>query len=684
MERMPAKRIGWGLVLGTLALLAPGLAHANAASPWFATVQGKVRLIAAAPALGDAQSIMLGLEFQLAPHWKIYWRSPGDAGYPPRLDWAGSENLGSADIAWPAPERFSVLGLETVGYSGAVVLPITARLAHPGAPLHLRAQLEYLTCSEICIPYKTNLALDLPVAGSVDSGESGHAALIAHYQALVPGDGAQAGITLAGAALRPGTAPVLELHIKSATPLAAPDAFIESPQAVAFGAPIAMTGAPGETVLRLPVSGDWAALLDQPLAVTLVDGGRAMSGTVVPARGPDVVDLATLVAMLGFALLGGLILNLMPCVLPVLSLKLLAVLPQQGQSLGAVRRGFLGTAAGMILSFLVLALVSAALKAAGIAVGWGVQFQNPFFLVFLIAVITLFACNLWGFFEVPLPRAVAALGERHAIGNFAAGAFATLLAIPCSAPFLGTALGFALAAGPREIVAIFLALGIGMAAPYLLVAAVPRLAVLLPRPGRWMIHLRRVLGMLLAASAVWLVWVLAGTIGTRDALAVFALMVIAGASLVLMREPGPRWATLAVALLAAMLVPQFAPPPNAATAADERWQNFDPAAIGGLVRDGHVVFVDVTADWCLTCKVNERLVLDAAPVRAALQRSGVVAMRADWTRPDPAIASYLNRFSRYGIPFNAVYGPAAPGGLPLPELLTTAMVTTALAQATGR
>jgi suppressor for copper-sensitivity B len=684
MERLRAVRLGWSLVLGALALLAPGLAHANAASPWFTTEQGKVRLIAAAPAIGDAASVTLGLEFQLAPHWKIYWRSPGDAGYPPRLDWAGSENLDRADIAWPAPERFSVLGLETVGYSGAVVLPITARLAHPGAPLHLRAQLDYLTCSDICIPYKTKLALDLPATGPADSSAAGHAALIARYQALVPGDGAASGITLTGAVLRPGNAPVLELHIKSATPLAAPDAFVESPQAVAFGAPVVATGAAGETVLRLAVGGDWAALLNQSLAVTLVDGPRALSAAVVPARGPDVVDLATLATMLGFALLGGLILNLMPCVLPVLSLKLLAALPREGQSLGAVRRGFLGTASGMILSFLVLALVSAALKAAGVAVGWGVQFQNPFFLVFLIAVVTLFACNLWGFFEVPLPRAVAALGERHALGNFAAGAFATLLAIPCSAPFLGTALGFALAAGPREILAIFLALGIGMAAPYLLVAAVPRLAILLPRPGQWMIHLRRVLGVLLAASAVWLIWVLAGTIGTRDALAVLALMLIAGAGLALMREPGPRWATLAVALVAALLVPQFAPPPRATTIADGRWQNFDPAAIGGLVRDGHVVFVDVTADWCLTCKVNERLVLDAAPVRAALQGAGVVAMRADWTRPDPAIASYLNRFSRYGIPFNAVYGPAAPGGLPLPELLTTAIVTTALARATGR
>ena len=233
-------------------------------------------------------------------------------------------------------------------------------------------------------------------------------------------------------------------------------------------------------------------------------------------------------------------------------------------------------------------------------------------------------------------------------------------------------------------IAIFLALGIGMAAPYLVVALVPRLAILLPRPGRWMIQVRCLLGLLLAASALWLLSVLAGTIGVRDAVVVLALMVVGGASLAFLRDPGPRWSTLAVALLAALIVPQFAAPPRPVSAADGHWQKFDPAAIGDLVRDGHVVFVDVTADWCLTCKVNERLVLDAAPVRAALQQTGVVAMRADWTRSDPAITAYLIRFNRYGIPFNAVYGPAAPGGLPLPELLTTGTVTAALAQAGAR
>ena len=673
------RRIRWAIALGAvLALGCSARARADAASPWFTTDQGRVRLIAASADPGAAATVGLGLQFELAPHWKIYWRSPGDAGYPPALDWRGSDNLRAAAIDWPAPERFSVEGLETVGYTGAVVLPITAQLAKPGAPLRLRTHLSYLTCSEICVPHDADLALDLPAQGQ------GYAALIAQYQAQVPGDGAAGGLALTGAVVRPGAKPALDLTVASKTPLAAPDVFIEGAGNAVFGAPTVASRTADATVLRVPLGGDAGGLVGRALTVTLVDGPRSMAATITPTEGAGVVDLAMLATMLGLALLGGLILNLMPCVLPVLSLKLLAALPRDGQSLAAVRRGFLGTALGIVLSFLVLAATTAALKASGAAVGWGVQFQDPLFLIFLAVVLVLFACNLWGVFEVPLPRGAAALAERGPLGSVATGAFATLLATPCSAPFLGTALGFALAAGPLEIVAIFLALGIGMALPYLLVAAVPALARALPRPGRWMIHLRRLLGLLLAGTAIWLLAILSGELGLRPALAVALLLGFGALTLAVLREPVTRWSLVAIALLAALFVPAVVPMPRAAPVAEAGpWQAFDPAAIGGLVRDGHVVVVDVTADWCLTCKVNERLVLDAAPVKEALAQPGVVAMRADWTRPNPAIAAYLGRFGRYGIPFNAVYGPAAPGGLLLPELLTAGAVTGALAQAAG-
>ncbi len=416
----------------------------GAASAWFVTDQGRVRLIAAQPFVGADKGIELGLEFELAPHWKIYWRTPGDAGFPPHLDWRGSSNLAVAALDWPAPRRFSVLGFETAGYEDTIVLPIPAQVAAANQALTAHVALQYLTCNDICIPYETTLELNLPAAPV--AGERGFGPLIARFAARVPGDGRAVGLGFAGATLRPGKPAELELAVRTDRPLGRPDAFVEGAAGVGFGAPVPRAGGnPNETVLRIPVLGPSAAiagLVGKTLTVTLVDGERAMMAPVVPTRGPPTMDLAALWPMLLVALIGGLVLNVMPCVLPVLSLKLVGAIEHRERPLRAVRAGFLATAAGILLSFLALALVMVALTRAGAAVGWGVQFQEPIFLVAMAAVLTLFAANLWGLFEVPLPRAVADLAGRAALGNVATGAFATLLATPCSAPFLGTALGF--------------------------------------------------------------------------------------------------------------------------------------------------------------------------------------------------------------------------------------------------
>ena len=695
VQRAGLTRGGWPGLLGLalaliLALASPAARAETGASDWFVTDQGRVRLIAAAPSVGDAATLTLGLEFRLAPHWKIYWRSPGDAGYPPRLDWAGSTNLASAAIAWPAPQRFSVQGFETVGYTDRVVLPIAAKPVRPGEAVHLHLALDYLTCSEICIPYDTVLTLDLP-AGRAPAATTGHAALIARYAARVPGNGSSDGLALAAATIIPGKAPALELRVKTEAPLRAADAFIEGPQGVVFGAPrSAAADATGDAVLRLPIFGDRAAidgLAGKPLTVTLVDGEHSLEAVARPAVGPPPADIGLLLAILPVALLGGFILNFMPCVLPVLSIKLLAVIEQGGRSRSLLRWGFLATAAGVIVSFLVLAAAILAFRAAGFAIGWGVQFQQPLFLVGMVTLLTLFACNLLGFFEVPLPQWLAGIGSvgegRAILGNFAAGALATLLATPCSAPFLGTAIGFALAAGPVEILAIFLALGLGLAAPYLLVALFPRLAQGLPRPGRWMIRLRQLLALALAGTALWLCSVLVTQIGLAGSLVVAALMVAAALGLALLRAPAARRAAPAALLVAAFLAPVALSAPPSAAAGDAFWRPFDRTGIDRAVGEGRVVFVDVTADWCLTCQVNKRLVIDSPALRERLTAPGVVAMLADWTRPSEAIAAYLRGFGRYGIPFYAVYGPGAPSGLPLPEIITTDQVTAALDRAAG-
>jgi len=419
-----------------------------------------------------------------------------------------------------------------------------------------------------------------------------------------------------------------------------------------------------------------------------------------PGGAPAGPSTATWLTVLGAALLGGLILNLMPCVLPVLSLKLLAAVGYGGAERRAIRRGFLASAAGIVVSFLLLAAGAVALKEAGVAVGWGMQFQQPMFLAAMATLVVLFAANLWGLFELPLPRAIADLGAQlpresatkgSLTGHFLTGAFATLLATPCSAPFLGTAVGFALAGGPVEITAVFAAMGVGLALPYLVVAAVPDLARALPKPGPWMAVLRRVLAIALALTAAWLLSVLAAQAGLAAALTIAGAYVVLGLTLAM---PGGRRLALpagALAAAAALVVtwsaergsPAGRPVTEQAESGAANWSRFDPALIEALVGDGKVVLVDVTADWCLTCRVNKAAVLDRGPVAALLADGSVTGIRADWTSPDPAIADYLASFGRYGIPFNAVYGPAAPGGIALPELLTDTAVLAAIREAAG-
>ncbi|MBL6928558.1 MAG: hypothetical protein ISR44_05250 [Rhodospirillales bacterium] len=490
------------------------------ASPWAETEQTAVRLISAVTAVGDASGAPLGLHFKLQKGWKIYWRSPGDAGFPPRPDWSGSTNLASASLRWPAPERFSVLGMQTLGYKDEVVLPIDAEVSEPGQALSIRLKVDYLTCDDICIPYTAKLALDLP-AGKASPSSFAH--LINRFSSAVPGDGGAHGLRILGLeALGRDKGASLRIAAASTTPFDAPDVFVEGPVELFFSKP-KLTFKDGRRTASAEIAVDGiqyveGGLTGAPLTITVVDGPRSAERTFAPGAIAVSADGGeaglSIAAVLGLALLGGLILNLMPCVLPVLSIKLLGVVSHGGGKSRDVRMSFIASAAGIICSFLVLAGGLIALKAAGGAIGWGIQFQQPWFLIAMGLIVVLFACNLWGFFEFRLPSGLASVGATAGnndglVGHFLTGAFATLLATPCSAPFLGTAVGFALSRGPAEILWVFAALGVGLALPYLAVAAVPVLATRLPRPGPWMVRLRQVLGFALAATAVWLITVIA-------------------------------------------------------------------------------------------------------------------------------------------------------------------------------
>jgi suppressor for copper-sensitivity B len=700
-----AGRIGgcYSFVLAAVLLLvSTGISAAadSAATDWSRDNESAVRMVSAVAGTGTESELRAGIEFELQPGWKTYWRTPGDAGYPVSVEWNGSVNVAAAAIAWPAPHRFTLFGLDTFGYSEAVLLPVMVKPQRVGEAVRLRAAVSYLVCQEICIPKTANLVLDIP-AGSATPSE--FAQLVARYQAQVPGDGARHGLhvesTVLGGRAEKQT---LEIAARSAPlPFEHPDVIVEGPDGFTFGPPeVALSADSAAATFSLPVivnaGVDAGRLAKSNVTLTLVDGQRGLeqkitlSEAISAAAPPAAASLQTSsLAIIVIALLGGLVLNFMPCVLPVLSLKMLGLVGHAGER-AATRRGFLASSAGIVTAFVILAAVLVAVKQAGGVIGWGIQFQHPWFLVAMTLVLVLFAANLLGWFELPLPAWIGRVaGAEHGsglAGQFFTGMLATLLATPCSAPFVGTAVTFAFSRGAGEIFMIFAALGIGLASPYLLIAAFPGLASLLPRPGVWMIWLRRVLGLLLAGTAVWLLTILAAQMSTLAlALAVIGILLLAlflalqGSLPAKGRIAG---SALGVAIaLAALILPGTSRAPVAAT--DDVWQPFAQTEIAGLVQSGKTVFVDVTADWCVTCIVNKQLVLDVGASAERLRRPEVVPMKADWTKPDESIALYLASFGRYGIPFNVVYGPAAPEGILLPELLNESAVVDAFNRASG-
>ncbi|SHG94531.1 protein-disulfide reductase DsbD family protein [Bradyrhizobium erythrophlei] len=666
-------------------------AHA-AATNWVGDSRAAVRLITATDHIAADSTLEAGLEFRFAKGWHGYWRTPGDAGIPPTVDWSASEDISGADISWPAPHRLVIEELQNSVYENDVVLPVKLHLKQAHTSVRVKASIEYAACSEICVPLQAELTLPLST-GAV--GPSAESVLINSAQKQVPGSPDAAGIDVIRTRfVVTASEPTLVVDLQSKSgAFIRPDLFVEG----------AGNGIPPAPKVELQDAGKTARLTvrlatlpppDRPLTLTLVDENRTAefkgpAGATIPEH-----SSAFFAALLS-ALLGGLILNLMPCVLPVLSIKLFAFTRQAGGDLRDVRLGSAVTASGIMTSFLLLAASLVGLKWSGATLGWGIQFQQPWFLAGMAVLTVLFAASFFEWLPIGLPGSITTIASKRAGGPmleaFLAGVFATLLATPCSAPFVGTAVGFALARGPSEIFAIFLCLGIGMALPYWVAALFPGCVRWLPRPGPWMLVVRKFLGILLLGTAVWLIfvlWSIAGAWMTAITTVLLACLLGYRASIsapvkghiaaLASRRSG--WITAGLAIMplvfslsAVASVSQPAP--------GREWQVFNLDALPGLIANGNTVLVDVTATWCLTCKVNELRVLENAEVRSRFQQSHVIRMRADWSRTNPLIADYLRRFGRYGIPFDVVYGPGRPQGEALPELLTTSALLHAIDRA---
>ncbi len=730
-----------GLFIAALAPLGAGVHAQTAASNRVDEDFASVRLLSARDAINGRDEIRLGLEFELQPDWKIYWRSAGDAGFPPQLDWAGSTNIGDGEIRWPAPHRFSIFGLETFGYKDHIILPIDVPVTDPAQAAHIALDVNYLVCSDVCIPAQAHLTLDIPanLSGGTDTDtDTDNAAIssfahdIEKFASRVPlrGDNLPMSVTDIWQSVDTSgekdktflNVTVSGLDQTSTDPV---EILIEGNVRLGFGVPVptATDDTSGTQQFQIPIYGlkDGQTTIGDDVIVTVIAGplaieqdrqiaaspsgsGTAQTGT---ASTSSTGIAATSLWLIGaLALLGGFILNFMPCVLPVLSIKVMSAMKAQGTERSATRRGFLASAAGIITSFWLIAAVLIGIKLAGGTIGWGIQFQQPLFLTVMTIIVALFAFNMWGLFEINGPAELGnaandAITTReqsgsHLGGHFLTGMFATLLATPCSAPFLGTAVGFALAGSSFDIFWIFTLLGIGLAIPYLAIAARPEIARLLPRPSRWMGFVKGVLGVALAGTAVWLLSVLAVQIGMGGAIAVGVALVIAGILLfarhrtTVQKRKFAFTALATLGVLAALFAPGFSKAPVRDTGATEAvtgklpWQPFAPDEIARQVADGKTVLVDITAEWCVSCQVNKKLVLETDEIATALSADDVIVMQGDWTRPDPVIAGYLAGYGRYGIPFNAVFGPKARDGILLSELLGKQEVLDALARASGK
>jgi len=402
-------------------------------------------------------------------------------------------------------------------------------------------------------------------------------------------------------------------------------------------------------------------------------------------------EALSLLTLLSIALLGGLILNFMPCVLPVLSLKVMSLIKQsKHKHMDHAKAGFFITGLGILSSFLMLALLTVILKESGEAFGWGIHFQNPHFLLFVFLVLIAFSASLWGVFEIDLPSGVGTWLIGHEgkgrIKDFLSGVFATLLATPCSAPFVGTALSFALARDISDIFLVFLFLGFGFASPYFLVAGLPTRLIRLPKPGIWMMWIQRVLGGILALTALWVGWILSFHLPLWALLSSAFLTLIALSLFWVKHHKKPAlkaWLFAAPLFFMAWGFSWFVPKDEQGSiiATAEFWQPFTPETIPALIQQGKTVFVDATAQWCVTCAVNKKFVLGDPLITKLLTKPDVVAMRADWTKKDPKITNFLQSHRRYGIPFNIVFGPQNPEGITLPEILTVSIVQDAFRQA---
>ena len=688
----------------------------------------QAKLILSADTARPGDTIWAGVDMKMEPGWHTYWKNPGAAGLATKIEWQLPPGVATGEIQWPLPEKLPPIEVTTYGYSNEVVLlvPLTLATNLPAGPLDLKANVSWLECEDVCIPANQDVEAKLNIGSETKT--SANAAMIDLWKKKVPQTN---GFQFQAWWKRPINDDTLPLIINYGPMAAAKNVPYDSVDFFPGASDNFEVQASTETIsawssyirLRKVVkkfSGDWPKEIS---GVIVIESGKLRFGYNVKLPIADqapagetisstenqtpVLPSQPLWQMLLYAFIGGLILNIMPCVLPVIALKILGFVSEARSEPRRVRNLGLIYALGVLVSFLALAAIVVGVKAAGHHAGWGMQFGSPVFVVCLTTLVTLVALNLFGVFEVALGgRALDAAGglaSKHgAAGAFFNGALATTLATPCTAPFLAPALGFAFAQTAPVILLVFLFVGLGLAAPYVLLSCNPAWLKFLPKPGAWMEKFKIAMGFPMLATVVWLFNVASSNYGKNVLWLGVFLVIVAFAAWIfgefVQRGRGHKIIAAIVALM--LLIGGYAfalekeldwreamPETNSTGSLKESpdgidWQPWSPEAIAQARAAGKPVLVDFTADWCLTCQVNKKLAIEIPSVRAKLKELNAVALTGDYTRFPDAITTELNRYNHAGVPLVLVYpkNPDAPA-IVLPQILTPGIVLNALDRA---
>ena len=695
-----------------LALLLAGPAFAQ--SPVVQTDNVRAELVADVATVKAGEPFWIGLRQTIRPKWHTYWKNPGESGLPTEIAWTLPAGAKADPIVWPTPILFDIGGVTNYGFKDEAMLLV--RITPPAdlaGPLKLAAEANWLVCEDVCIPEEGKFELTLASGAAATPAPPAVRSLFDAARRRVPTESpwpARYGVSKTGE-------PTLIVEAKGLKPDTISDVYFFPAEWGAVATMAKQTASVTADGIRIPLrKGEAKTAMPERLAGTLVLTEKTPDGTVKqafdvsarldPAFVPTSASLAgaagaeqlSLVQALLFAVLGGLILNLMPCVFPVLAMKAAAFARLAGHGQSEMRRDGLAYTAGVLVSFAAMAAIVVAIRASVGDVAWGFQFQSPVFSLLIAYLFFTVGLNLSGVFEVGGRLAGVGQGlvaRGGTTGAFFTGVLAVIVATPCTAPFMAAALGFALSQPTPATVAVLLAMGLGLALPYLALTMIPALQRSLPRPGAWMDRLRQFLAFPMYASAVWMIWVLTQQTGSDGVLYALGGMILIAFAIWLLRLNGgaSRGTWVRRGLAAAAVLLAFAAtlklddaPATAASASGgptsgvnfEGWERFSRARMAEAVAAGKPVFVDFTAAWCITCLVNERVALETPAAKKAFEQAGVVKLKGDWTNRDDEITAVLKEVGRAGVPLYLFWAPGADRPKILPQVLTEAMILSEL------